>query len=96
MPKWNETANEIFLQALEHDSLERRRAYLTDACGTDAELRAEVESLLEAREHIGGFLESPPSAVAATIDLPVVEQAGTMIGPYKLIEEIGEGGVEGY
>ena len=34
-----------------------------------------------------------PGAVAATIDQPVAEQPGTSIGPYKLVEEIGEGGM---
>ena len=39
------------------------------------------------------FLESPPVGIAATIDLPsVVKGPGTVIGPYKLLEQIGEGG----
>ncbi len=66
----------------------------TEACGTGAELRAEVESLLEARQHLSGFLESPAVALAATADVSyLAELPGTQIGPYKLLEQIGEGGM---
>jgi hypothetical protein len=58
-----------------------------------AKLRREVEDLLRHCERKGSFLESPVSAVAFTIDEPVTECPGTVIGPYKLLEQIGEGGM---
>jgi tetratricopeptide (TPR) repeat protein len=40
----------------------------------------------------GSFLDSPAPALAATVDEPMAERPGTVIGPYKLLEQIGEGG----
>src|SRR5215510_3042330 len=54
-----------------------REAFLTTACAGQPELRAEVESLLSAHESAGGFLEPIPAA----------------IGPYKLSERVGDGGM---
>ena len=59
MNEWNPEAHDIFLEAIEHDSAEQRRLYLDDACGENADLRAEVESLLEADIQVGSFLERP-------------------------------------
>jgi serine/threonine protein kinase len=47
---------------------------------------------LEAHQEAGSFLESPAAGLVATIDEPVTERPGTVIGPYKLLEQIGEGG----
>src|SRR5262249_20422655 len=82
----------IFAQALEITSAEERAAFLDQACGNNAPLRAEVEALLRAHEHPGDLLDlpetvQPPSAV------PGPESPGTIIGPYKLLEQIGEGGM---
>ena len=72
---------------------ERRAAYLDQACGSDAELRAEIESLLHAHDATGGFLEDLPAVPDPTEDYqPIAERPGTVIGPYKLMEQIGEGG----
>ena len=72
---------------------DRRAAYLDWACGSDAELRAEVESLLHAHDATGGFLEDVPAGPDPTEDYrPIAEGPGTVIGPYKLMEQIGEGG----
>jgi serine/threonine protein kinase/Flp pilus assembly protein TadD len=54
-------------------------------------LRAEVEALLRANECSGDLLDLPDKP-AATIDEPITERPGTVIGPYKLLEQIGEGG----
>ena len=92
---WNPEVNELFLKALELRSGAERQAYLDGACGTDAALRAEVESLLQASARAGSFLESPAPApeLVPTVDRPpVAERPGTAIGPYKLLEQIGEGG----
>src|SRR4051812_38956525 len=75
-------------------SPERRAAYLDQACGTNHALRREVESLLRAHDEPGGFLESRHARQAATVDdPPLAERPGTVIGPYKLLQQIGEGGM---
>ena len=72
---------------------DRRAAYLDQACGSDAELRGEIESLLHAHDATGGFLEDVPAGPDPTEDYqPLAERPGTVIGPYKLMEQIGEGG----
>jgi serine/threonine protein kinase/Flp pilus assembly protein TadD len=82
----------IFGDALELRSPAERAAYLDQACGGDPRLRAEVESLLRARQDAGCFLASPGSAAGAAAEEPFSERAGTVLGPYKLLEQIGEGG----
>jgi serine/threonine protein kinase/Tfp pilus assembly protein PilF len=81
----------IFAQALELASAAERAAYLDRACGANHQLRAEVEALLRAHEESGDLLDLPERAVAA-VDEPIREGPGTVIGPYKLLEQIGEGG----
>jgi serine/threonine protein kinase/WD40 repeat protein len=71
---------------------EQRRAYLDEVCGRDAELRQRVDRFLTAQVDIGSFLEAPASALGVTVDRPLHERPGTVIGPYKLLEQIGEGG----
>ena len=91
MTTWNPRANELFLAARELRSPSERGEFLDRACGGDAGLRAEVEALLEAGDRAGDFLESPAPAV--TVDQqPLAERPGAVIGPYKLLEQIGEGG----
>src|SRR5512139_2835274 len=74
-----------------------RRAYLERACGSDAALREEVESLLAAHAAAGEFLQhsAPRGAGAAQKTMfipPLSETTGTRIGRYKLLEQIGESG----
>jgi serine/threonine protein kinase/tetratricopeptide (TPR) repeat protein len=83
----------IFHAALEKQSPEERDAYLAQACGDDAELRREVERLLAAYPQVGSFLEPPAREVGATIDDRHAQRPGMVIGPYKLLQEIGEGGM---
>ncbi len=83
----------MFLKALEMRSVAGRQEYLNDACSGDPALRAEVEALLEADARAGHFLESPAHDPVETLDQqPVNEGPGTVIGPYTLREQIGEGG----
>jgi WD40 repeat protein/serine/threonine protein kinase/tetratricopeptide (TPR) repeat protein len=84
----------IFGDALEIESAEERTAYLAEACGEDAALREAVESLLRDHARAGDFLEKPAIATEALANGPswAPEGPGTLIGPYKLIEPIGEGG----
>src|SRR5262245_57928794 len=93
MPVDPERVQAAFLEAAEQDSPAGRAAVLDRLCGPDAELRQRVETLLKAHEAPGPFLESRAPALETTADEPpVLEQPGTVIGPYKLLEPIGEGG----
>src|SRR5262249_42531848 len=70
-----------------------RAAYLERACSGHPAVRASVEALLRANVGASGFLEPPAAAPALTADQPAGgEGPGTLIGPYKLMEQIGEGG----
>ena len=70
-----------------------RAAFLDQACGANQQLRSEVESLLRAHDASGNFLQDDPARGAATDRYePIAERPGTVIGPYKLMEQIGEGG----
>jgi WD40 repeat protein/serine/threonine protein kinase len=87
-------AEEILLAAVEKQTPAERAAYLDGACGPDAELRALVEGLLKAHEEAGSFLEQPLFEPTPTTDpVPNPEIPGTVIGPYKLLQQIGEGGM---
>jgi eukaryotic-like serine/threonine-protein kinase len=71
-----------------------RAAYLDEVCRDDAELRQRVDQFLSAQAELGSFLESPAAAPPmATMEEPIREMPGTMIGPYKLLQQIGEGGM---
>ena len=83
---------EIFASALQKPSQAERSAYLDAACGQDAKLREQIEALLRESDELGSFLESPALAMAGTVDQAATEQPGSKIGPYKLLELIGEGG----
>ncbi len=97
----------IFGQALERPDPVSRAAYLAEACGENASLRAEVEGLLAAMERAGDFLNRAPNPTDATQTFgnpaatgtyrpaPTAEEAeGTIIaGRYKLRQQIGEGGM---
>src|SRR5262249_8562974 len=67
---------------------------LSARCGEDAELYRHVEQLLHAHAEAGSFLESPaaPVPVGTADEQPFTEGPGTVIGQYKLLEQIGEGG----
>ena len=84
----------IFFAALEKGSGQERAAYLDLACAGDPELRRHVEKMLAAQAQAGSFLEQPaPSPVVTVDEQPISEGAGRVIGPYKLLQPIGEGGM---
>ena len=78
-----------FSEALEIPEGPERDAFLDRACDGDAELRRQVESLLSLHDRAGPFLDSPTVSHA---DAPP-EPVGAAVGPYKLLEPIGEGGM---
>ena len=84
---------EIFDHALTISDARQRAEYLQQACGQDESLREHIEGLLEAHAKLGGFLEKPPLADPdPTAGQPITEGPGAVVGPYKLLQKLGEGG----
>lgn len=76
--------NEVFHRALELEG-DARTKYLEETCGEDAALLAEVKSLLEADAKADSFLATPAGAVEDT--------APTEVGPWRIVRELGRGGM---
>jgi serine/threonine protein kinase/tetratricopeptide (TPR) repeat protein len=89
MNSLKQVAADVFSEAMALTNPAERRAYLDRACAGNQLLRTEVESLLLAHEQAGDFLGQ---TVKLTESDFVIERTGTMIGRYKLLEKIGEGG----
>src|SRR5262245_33737106 len=83
----------IFYAALEIDAADRRAAYLEGACGGPGELRRRVEALLRRYAESAGPLDRPAGGPGATTAELPAERPGALIGPYKLLEQVGEGGM---
>ncbi|MFV2070990.1 MAG: tetratricopeptide repeat protein, partial [Pirellulales bacterium] len=87
-------AKTIFLEAVEQHAPSEWSTFLDQACGKDADLRRQVEILLDAHARMGTFLEQGAIHPEATVDTaPVTEKPGMVIGNYQLVEQIGEGGM---
>ena len=85
---------DLFSKALQCQTPQEQAAYLEQACQGDAELRARLDELLQAHREAGSFLQEPSVSRLATVDGPsMTERPGTVIGPYKLLQQIGEGGM---
>ena len=85
MPTSLHTEKTIFLEAAEIASPTERAAFLERSCGDDRQLRAAVEALLLSHQRSQGVLDATSA--------PLAERPGTQIGPYKLLQQIGEGGM---
>ena len=86
----NERSEElIFAESLEKNP-DERAAFLDQACAGRPELRQSVESLLEAYQH-GAYLE--PGENATIVFDSLADETGKQLGPYKLLQRIGEGGM---
>jgi tetratricopeptide (TPR) repeat protein/serine/threonine protein kinase len=94
----------IFIEALELADPAARAAFLDRACGADRALRQRVERLLQRHQQDDSFMASPAIAPAMTgVYTPapdgklaatgLIEGPGTVIGPYKLLQQLGEGGM---
>lgn len=85
---------EIFLLALDRTAQERA-GFVAEACGGDDEMLREVHSLIAAHEKAEGFIESPvfEDGLRVVIGAQNEPLAVRRIGPYKIIEEIGRGGM---
>jgi serine/threonine protein kinase/tetratricopeptide (TPR) repeat protein len=92
MGEWSNPAKTLFLTAIEQHAPEEWPAFLERACAGDVQLRAEVEKLLRAQSALGSFHDAPP-APPTTVDHPVPERSSAVLGPYKLLQQIGAGGM---
>ena len=74
-----------------------QNAFLDLACKGDPTLRHEVEHLLGVADAANDFFESKPAgltdAEGTVADSTVHEGPGTVIGRYKLLQQLGEGGM---
>jgi len=85
-------AKRIFLEAVEKHAPEQWSEFLDQACGGDRALRERVETLLAAHGQSNEMLDGP--GIVATLDMsPLQDDVGMVIGPYKLREQIAEGGM---
>src|SRR5262245_46380321 len=92
MPADLQKAREMFMHAVGKLPPEQWDGYVGEACGGDADLANQVRGFLQIHREAGSFLESPAAPLVATVDAPLSERPGTVIGPYKLLERSGEGG----
>ena len=83
----------IFLHAVENCARGEWGAYLDQACGENAELRRRVLVLLDAHETADSLIDLPEPTATLGAGSADSEQPGTVIGPYKLLQPIGEGGM---
>ena len=89
------TDREIFIKAPLDGPPEALETYLVEACGGDEELEAKVRELIAEAGEVDEFMERAPlgeSAPTAVDGSDLVESAGSTIGHYKLLQQIGEGG----
>jgi serine/threonine protein kinase len=85
---WSE-AKRIFGEALEQNA-GNRSEYVSRICGADSELYREVMSLLDNHGSADSFFESP---IATTVAPPVDPMIGKRVGLYKILRQIGLGGM---
>jgi len=97
MPENTNPEDDLFEGALLRSPGPERAAYLDSECRTNPELRARVEMMLEGHVNAKDFLEILPNAVPpdrsiTSSEAAELEQLGSRIGPYKLLQKLGEGG----
>jgi eukaryotic-like serine/threonine-protein kinase len=86
----------IFMEALDLSDPQEEQSHLRRACGDDEQLRARVEALLRSHRGAAEFVLDQTPAVDVSKSIGIFQQLeapGTVIGPYKLLEQVGEGGM---
>ncbi len=83
---------DVFCGAMDRKTPQEQADYLDQACQGRPELRSQVEALLRANGEAGRFLVDATAASDRAASDSIVARPGTVIGPYKLLEQIGEGG----
>ena len=91
--RWQEV-EAVFQEALDRPPLERA-SFLDQACAGDEELKFEANSLIAAHDEAGGFIEEPAMAQDAHVLLGSDPDGnfGREIGPYRIVERLGAGGM---
>jgi serine/threonine protein kinase/Flp pilus assembly protein TadD len=87
-----ERIRRIFLDIVEKPAA-RWETLLTEACDTDEDLHRQVAVLLQAHARENGILDRNGAGLAPTGVFELGEHAGAVIGPYTLLQQIGEGGM---
>jgi serine/threonine protein kinase len=82
----------IFSAARQFKDADARRRYIEGACEGDSALKSRLEALLLIDQADRGFLERPAQGVATRAAAEITDAPGGQIGPYTLLEVIGEGG----
>jgi hypothetical protein len=98
----------VFADAMEIEDAQQRAAFLDRVCGKDTALRRDIEGLINAQAQAGQFLPDQAGASdarafvlegaatlapdASALQVPFTEKPGDLIGRYKLLQKIGEGG----
>ncbi|MCP5115552.1 MAG: serine/threonine protein kinase, partial [bacterium] len=92
-PEWQRVW-EVFETALDKPS-DTRPGWLAETCADDDSLRRQVERLLAAHQKVGGMLDSPVQSLASEALADVNEPAASneRVGPYRVVGEIGRGGM---
>ena len=89
----SQKAKEIFVSLVDDVPAEQWDNRVDEACQGDDELRRRVHALLLAHAQPDSRLEHVAIDFPLTLVQPITEKPGTQIGPYKLVEQIGEGGM---
>jgi len=84
-------ARSIFISALEYEGQEADE-FVNATCASDAELRGRVDQLLKAHRELGAIDDRPAESPSPSPRELPLDGPGTRIGPYRLLEQIGEGG----
>ena len=87
------TEESIFIEALEKEDAAERAAFLDRACTATRPSAQRIDRLLRRHLQPDSLLDAPAAEVGATVDQPAADRPGRVIGPYKLMQPIGEGGM---
>ncbi len=87
--RWQEVET-VLQDALDRPSFERA-SFIEDVCAGDEELRTEATTLIAAYEEAGDFIEQP--AIARDAYVLLSAETGRVIGPYRIVERLGAGGM---
>src|SRR5438552_18806632 len=90
-------AKDIFLAALEKKTPDERAEFIAATCESDSELKRRVAALLAAHDQPDSRLDMPPQPADASLQATSLAGSdatvGATIGPYKLLQVVGEGGM---